>query len=804
MPSPPPLPDDFIFGVATADHQCEAYLEKCRDIRDIWEPEVRREPRGRATDFWNKCFEDVDRAKDLGCKAFRFSISWTRVQPHQDDFNANALKHYQDLVEYINKAEMEPIVTLHHFTWPPWVYMIDPQDRKDTGDMTGTKDRNAAKDTTGTSGFPDIFGNYARKVAECLGNDVRYWVTINEPNHLIWGYFKPWWEPEFEQPPGHLVTDENASVSEQFENVGNLIRNMFCAHSRAYDEIKKVNPRALVGTNPYTYGLPSWLQYLFNSNAIKAAKGIASLQELVRQNPEKKLLEGQPRDRGDADVVIANLTKTPDRERSVNFSDVYFVASQQLMVKSGSSINSAQDLAGKMVVVVAGSTAQLNLPAILPKSKPLIVHDYDMALKMLNEGDIQAILADNTILNGLMGVSGQYRIIDETLTNEPYAVAVTSGHRQLLVEVNKAIREFKRSGDWERSCMKHKLPISPMPPNVARTKLFSPLEAGPEKNVAGGETKSSPLQRIKDRGYLKVAVKSNVPGFGYYDPEYGEYSGLEIDLAHAIAEQILGDGSKVRFYPTSTEKRISKLHSSFWGLLDSMAKLRCVLSTAMAYSNWWYLGMAGKLPEFLCPEECWRQPERGFIPKELCGKPKMDYIGLDYYYGIWTLRFDRIMALLNSGKQGNFSIAPVWPGALYSQLDYLSKLFPKQPDLPILILENGCVDNVDILKYPIDRKTYICQHVQQVQRAVADGINVKMYIYWSLTTNREWGFDSVPGTDFGLYGVDLDIWDKKTQSWNDGTLNRKKKEKDIEIYKKIIQNRGSNYPGSDCNQPKSS
>jgi beta-glucosidase/6-phospho-beta-glucosidase/beta-galactosidase len=111
---------------------------------------------------------------------------------------------------------------------------------------------------------------------------------------------------------------------------------------------------------------------------------------------------------------------------------------------------------------------------------------------------------------------------------------------------------------------------------------------------------------------------------------------------------------------------------------------------------------------------------------------------------------------------------------------------------------------VDILKYPIDRKTYICQHVQQVQRAVADGINVKMYIYWSLTTNREWGFDSVPGTDFGLYGVDLDIWDKKTQSWNDGTLNRKKKEKDIEIYKKIIQNRGSNYPGSDCNQPKSS
>jgi beta-glucosidase/6-phospho-beta-glucosidase/beta-galactosidase/ABC-type amino acid transport substrate-binding protein len=762
----PPLPEDFIFGVATADHQCEACVKSCRDVRDIWEPEVGREPRGRATDFWHKCFEDVDRAKDLGCKAFRFSISWSRVESSDGQFNYDVLDHYRRLVKKIRDAEMEPVLTLHHFTWPPHINMIDDS-------------------------FPEAFRRYVEQVAKYVGRSVNYWVTINEPNHLIWGYFKPWWIPEFEQPPGHLVTDENASIAEQFENVGKLISNMFLAHSRAYDEIKKVNPRALVGTNPYTYGLPSWLQCLFNTNALKAAKGISSLQELVCQSPEKKLLEGQPRDRGDVDVVIANLTKTPDRERSINFSDIYFVASQQLMVKSGSSVKSAKDLAGKMVAVVVKSTAHLNPPAVLQKSQLITVHDYDKALELLNHGHAEAILADNTILNGLKGGSGQYEIIGEELTNEPYAVGVTSGHRQLLVEVNKAIREFKRSGDWERSCRKHKLPISPMPPNVARTRLFSPVGAGQEETVAGGETKSSPLQRIKDRGYLRVAVKSNVPGFGYYDPETGEYSGLEIDLAYAIAEQILGDGSEVRFYPTPTEKRISKLHSSFWGLLDSMAKLRCVLSTAMAYSNWWYLGMAGKLPSFLCPEEC---------------RHKMDYIGLDYYYGIWTLRFGRIMALLNSGKNGDFRIAPVWPGALYSQMVYLSKLFPNQPGLPILILENGCVDNVDILKSPIDRQTYICQHVQQVQRAIADGINVKMYIYWSLTANREWGFDSGPGTDFGLYRVDLDKWNKALHTWNLplGTLDRMEKTEDTEIYRKIIKNRGAIYPGSDCVQLKSS
>jgi len=79
-----------------------------------------------------------------------------------------------------------------------------------------------------------------------------------------------------------------------------------------------------------------------------------------------------------------------------------------------------------------------------------------------------------------------------------------------------------------------------------------------------------------------------------------------------------------------------------------------------------------------------------------------------------------------------------------------------------------------------------------------------MYIYWSLTTNREWGFDSGPGTDFGLFGVDLDKWDVKSQSWTLGTLDRKGKKDDIELYKNIIQNRGANYPGSDCAQLKSS
>ncbi len=55
----PPLPELFIFGVATADHQCEAYDPDNEDIRDLWEQRRHLTARGRATDFWTRYPEDI-------------------------------------------------------------------------------------------------------------------------------------------------------------------------------------------------------------------------------------------------------------------------------------------------------------------------------------------------------------------------------------------------------------------------------------------------------------------------------------------------------------------------------------------------------------------------------------------------------------------------------------------------------------------------------------------------------------------------------------------------------------------------
>ena len=175
-------------------------------------------------------------------------------------------------------------------------------------------------------------------------------------------------------------------------------------------------------------------------------------------------------------------------------------------------------------------------------------------------------------------------------------------------------------------------------------------------------------------------------------------------------------------------------------------------------TNWWYLGMAGSLDEYLCPPEC---------------AGKLDFVGLDYYWGISTLRLERIQRLMDAAYR-RFDRAPVWPEALYGLLKDLNKLFPEKP---LIIFENGSVELAD----GIDRATYLRKHVLEGQRAVRDGMNVEGYICWAITSNREWDCTFNAGSDFGLYHIDLDT---------DPGLLRKATDA-ARIYRQIIADRSA-------------
>jgi beta-glucosidase/6-phospho-beta-glucosidase/beta-galactosidase/ABC-type amino acid transport substrate-binding protein len=702
-----PFPESFMFGVATADHQCEAYDPDFEDIRDVWERRRAQTLRGKATDFWNRYPEDVELARSLGCKMFRFSIAWSRVEPRPGEFNEAAFDHYRQVIETIRAAGMEPFVTLHHFTWPLHV--------ESRGGLTAPE-------------FPSIFARYVTEVANRFGNQVCYWITFNEPSQLIYGYVKPWWERTYFMPPG---MPPGATTTEQLSAVSLLMRNLFLGHTAARTILKRVNPDAQVGANPMLLGLPLWLQRLVDRNVTNLRRP----EDLIAQGQrftERTLLE-----QGNVDVVIATLTMNLEREDQVAFSEVYYVAGQTLLTKVNSAIDRTDKLAGQIVAVVKSSTAEGMFYELIPAANILSVDDYEEARRVLDFDQATAILADDTILLGIIQqYPEQYRLVGNRLTDEPYAAAVAKGNRYLLNAVDIAIRQFKESGAWAESFARH-FPGQPIPepPRLARRSTVADISGRKSpQEVAVPSSRSqrkTVLQRIQDRGYIIIAVKDNVPGFSYRDPKTGEFSGLEIDLARAVAQYIFNDPNKVVFKPTKTQQRIPLLRS-IMQILDPILRPFGILSTSLT-SNWWHLGMAGKLPEFLCPREC---------------VGEQDFVGLDYYWGISSLRLNRIQKLMDAAF-GRFNNAPVWPGVLYQMLKFHANLFPGKE---IFIIENGSVEMAD----NIDRATYIRQHLREVQRAHQDGVKVAGYVCWSITSNREWGLKFDQNSDFGLFHIELD------------------------------------------------
>lgn len=743
---PLPLPETFLFGVATSDHQCESYQPEREDIRDVWERERGLTMRGAATDFEHRYKEDIALARELGCTAFRFSVAWSRVEPSPGVFDGAVLDHYASLVNAIRSAGMQPVLTLHHFTWPLHV--------EQRGGLIADD-------------FPAWFERYTLELARRLGQDVRFWVTFNEPSQVVFGYIKPWWQTHYFVPPG---LPEGTSFELQIEAVGTLMRNLFQAHRLARQAIQRLHPQAQVGANPLLLGLPVWLQRLVNWNATR----LRTRRDFIRQGQrfvERSLLE-----KGLVDVIMAALTRTSERARQVAFSIVYFTAGQSLLVKSGQGLDPGQDLRGESVAVVKSTTAEGRLPVLLPGARAFPVSDYAAAITALQQDQVKAILADDTILSGLAAQRlGRYQLLGDRLTSEPYAAAVALGNQELLDVVDMAIRSSIDSGAWDESLARHfhhnsaVLPVSTHGSTVRSLSAYSgsPFVQGQARASIPPDLKGKiqpgplPLARpgtllrnIQDRGYLVAGVRTDIPGLGMRNPDTGALEGLEIDLARAVASRIFGDPSRVHFRSVPPSKRISSLRSPL-RLLEPLQRHFSILSTIFA-SNWWHLGMAGKLAKFLCPPECVGQ---------------QDFVGFDYYWGIPALRIDRVQRLLDAAA-GDFSRAPVYPEALYSHLREHARLFP---GLPLLVVENGSVDVAD----NVDRTDYLKKHIRQVVRAVSDGIDVQAYICWSLTSNREWGLPFDPRSDFGLYHIELD---------SDAGLKRLRTPA-AEVYTRIIQGR---------------
>ncbi len=696
---PAPLPASFRFGVAISDHQAEAYDERFPfDLWDHWERHhTGVVPRGCATDFWHRWEEDVIKAHELGCRAFRFSIAWARVEPRAGEFDQSVLDHYRAIVLRLRELDMEPIVTLCHFVWPRHV--------EDRGGLRSDQ-------------FAEWFAAYAARVRAALEPHVRYWITFNEPNIVLQGFYKLWFQTDFGFPPGD---DHGGSQpSDETDSTINVICHLFEAHSAARRALRsEQGEHNLVSANVFQLGLPPLVQRLIDWNVKRLKNREDWRNQLWRVIERPAFLS-----RGNDAIILPAPSVSQEqiaRLQASSYEIREFKTGLAALVKRDSDIQRIEDLKQRPIAAVRAVTAEriAALQAQLGSSRIDVVETHDEALARLQSDEDAALVAGRGALTGLAQLRPEYRLIDVDLADETYLIAIESGHPGLRQAVEQAIESLSSiSGVMELSHQYFPATIGPQPAISTEVRLREPSRTR--------------LGRIQARDKLIIGVqRDELPRATDLTATTATQPGAEFDLGRALARSICGDPAKVEYRavelpgPETIFTRIRKL-------IDEWVRAWTVFSTFVA-STWWYLGMHGELPDDLCPNE---------------NAGQFDFVSFDYYFGVSALTPGQLYRLALS-MQRKFQQTALWPGGLYEVLRYYHRLFP---DKPIVIAENGFAGEPTSQR----RGEQIAAHVESVQQAITDGIDVRAYCVWSITSNREWGLPQTPDSDFGLYYVDME------------------------------------------------
>ncbi|WP_404456556.1 glycoside hydrolase family 1 protein [Oceanobacillus kapialis] len=222
------FPKGFLWGGATAANQCEgAYNEDGKglstaDVMTAATPDSSREitdgviegkyyPSHNAVDHYHRYKEDIALFAEMGFKAYRMSIAWSRIFPNGDDETPNeaGLKHYDEVFDTCLQYGIEPMVTLSHFETPLGLQKY--------GSWTNRK-------------VVDFFLRYCETVFTRYKGKVKYWMTFNEINVMS---TKPW------MAAGVHTDDEQTRMTGAYHH--------FLASAKAVQLAHSIDPENQVG-----------------------------------------------------------------------------------------------------------------------------------------------------------------------------------------------------------------------------------------------------------------------------------------------------------------------------------------------------------------------------------------------------------------------------------------------------------------------------------------------------------------------------------------------------------------------------
>jgi len=168
------FPQNFLWGAATSAYQVEGGNSNADWWQ--WERDLGKENSGDGCCHYRLYEQDFELAKNLNHNAHRLSIEWSRIEPQEGKFSQSELKHYLDVILSLRARNIEPIVTLHHFTNPVWF--------SKSGGWENS--RSVA-----------YFLRYCDFVTRGLAKYVRYWITVNEPTvYVSHSYIFGAWPPQ--------------------------------------------------------------------------------------------------------------------------------------------------------------------------------------------------------------------------------------------------------------------------------------------------------------------------------------------------------------------------------------------------------------------------------------------------------------------------------------------------------------------------------------------------------------------------------------------------------------------------------
>lgn len=213
------LPRDFIWGASTSSYQIEGAAKEDGRAPSIWDTYCRQKGRipndesgDVACDHYHRYAEDIALMREIGIKAYRFSVAWPRVLPlGRGAVNEKGLDFYDRLIDGVLEAGIEPWLCLYHWDLP--------QALDDLGGWT-------SRDIAGW------FADYTALVARRYGDRVKRFATFNEPSvSIMFGYAMGWNAPGIVERTSYFKA----------------VHHLNLAHGRSVDVLRNLAPDASVG-----------------------------------------------------------------------------------------------------------------------------------------------------------------------------------------------------------------------------------------------------------------------------------------------------------------------------------------------------------------------------------------------------------------------------------------------------------------------------------------------------------------------------------------------------------------------------